>query len=104
MITQYMTANKLPRLETFASLCKEPDLSPAYILEVTEHWFRQSPFFNKVADVALSFLQIQCPVLHKEKKRQGVLFVNTENFVYVGIFLKTSALDIENVRKKTTCV
>lgn len=37
MITQYMTTNKLPRLETFAILCKELDLSPAYILGVTEH-------------------------------------------------------------------
>lgn len=32
-----MIANKLPKLETFAILCKEPDLSPAYILEVTKH-------------------------------------------------------------------
>lgn len=37
MITQYMTTNKLPRLETFARLCKELDLSPAYILGVTEY-------------------------------------------------------------------
>lgn len=104
MITQYMTANKPPRLETFASLCKEPDLSPAYILEERNIDFVKVRFLDKVADIALSVLQIQCPVLHKEKKRQGVLFINTENFVYVGIFLKTSALDIENVRKKTTCV
>lgn len=68
MITQYMTANKLPRLETFAILCKEPDLSPAYILEERNIDFVKVRFLDKVADVALSVLQIQCPVLHKEKK------------------------------------
>lgn len=37
MVTQYMTTNKMPRLETFARICKELDLSPAYILGVEEY-------------------------------------------------------------------
>ncbi|MBR2645938.1 MAG: helix-turn-helix transcriptional regulator [Clostridia bacterium] len=32
MITQYMTTKKLPKLDTFARLCKELDLSATYIL------------------------------------------------------------------------
>lgn len=32
MITQYMTTKKLPKLDTFAKLCKELDLSANYIL------------------------------------------------------------------------
>lgn len=32
MITQYITTKKLPKLETFAKLCKELDLSAEYIL------------------------------------------------------------------------
>lgn len=32
MITQYMTTKKLPKLDTFARLCKELDLSADYIL------------------------------------------------------------------------
>ena len=32
MITQYSTTKKLPRLDTFAKLCKELDLSANYIL------------------------------------------------------------------------
>ena len=32
MITQYTTTKKLPRLDTFARLCKELDLSADYIL------------------------------------------------------------------------
>ena len=32
MITQYMTTKKLPKLDTFAKLCKELDLSADYIL------------------------------------------------------------------------
>ena len=32
MITQYSTTKKLPKLETFAKLCKELDLSANYIL------------------------------------------------------------------------
>lgn len=32
MITQYMTTKKLPKLDTFAKLCKELDLSATYIL------------------------------------------------------------------------
>ena len=32
MITQYMTTKKLPKLDTFARLCKELDLSANYIL------------------------------------------------------------------------
>ena len=36
MITQYMTTKKLPRLDTFAKLCKELDLSASYILGITD--------------------------------------------------------------------
>ncbi len=32
MITQYVTTSKLPKLDTFAILCKELDLSSDYIL------------------------------------------------------------------------
>ncbi|MBQ8657618.1 MAG: helix-turn-helix transcriptional regulator [Clostridia bacterium] len=32
MITQYVTTKKLPKLDTFAKLCKELDLSADYIL------------------------------------------------------------------------
>ena len=32
MITQYCTTKKLPKLDTFAKLCKELDLSANYIL------------------------------------------------------------------------
>ena len=32
MITQFSTTKKLPRLDTFAKLCKELDLSANYIL------------------------------------------------------------------------
>ncbi len=32
MVTQYMTTKKLPKLDTFARLCKELDLSADYIL------------------------------------------------------------------------
>ncbi len=32
MITQYITTKKLPRLDTFARLCRELDLSAEYIL------------------------------------------------------------------------
>lgn len=32
MITQYITTKKLPKLDTFAKLCKELDLSANYIL------------------------------------------------------------------------
>ena len=32
MITQYKTTKKLPKLETFAKLCKELDLDANYIL------------------------------------------------------------------------
>ncbi len=32
MVTQYSTTKKLPRLDTFAKLCKELDLSANYIL------------------------------------------------------------------------
>lgn len=37
MVTQYMTTDKMPRLETFARICKELDLSPAYILGVADY-------------------------------------------------------------------
>ena len=32
MVTQYMTTKKPPKLDTFARLCKELDLSADYIL------------------------------------------------------------------------
>lgn len=32
MITQYVTTKKLPKLDTFAKICKELDLSADYIL------------------------------------------------------------------------
>lgn len=32
MITQYVTTKKLPRLDTFAALCRALDLSADYIL------------------------------------------------------------------------
>lgn len=32
MITQYSTTKKLPKLDTFAKICKELDLSANYIL------------------------------------------------------------------------
>ena len=35
MITQYRTTKKLPKLDTFAKLCKELDLDAAYILGLT---------------------------------------------------------------------
>ncbi len=36
MITQYRTTKKLPRLDTFARLCKELDLDANYILGITD--------------------------------------------------------------------
>ena len=36
MITQYRTTKKLPKLDTFAKLCKELDLSANYILGLDE--------------------------------------------------------------------
>ncbi len=36
MITQYITTKKLPRLDTFAKLCKELDLSAEYILGIKD--------------------------------------------------------------------
>ena len=36
MITQYRTTKKLPKLDTFAKLCKELDLDANYILGLTE--------------------------------------------------------------------
>ena len=36
MITQYKTTKKLPKLDTFAKLCKELDLDANYILGVNE--------------------------------------------------------------------
>ncbi len=35
MITQYKTTSKLPKLDTFAKLCKELDLDANYILGLT---------------------------------------------------------------------
>ena len=40
MITQYMTTKKLPRLDTFARLCKALDVSADYILD-TDHGLGQ---------------------------------------------------------------
>ena len=36
MITQYKTTKKLPKLDTFARLCKELDLDANYILGIDE--------------------------------------------------------------------
>lgn len=36
MITQYCTTKKLPKLDTFAKLCKELDLDANYILGLTD--------------------------------------------------------------------
>ena len=36
MITQYRTTKKLPKLDTFAKLCKELDLDANYILGLNE--------------------------------------------------------------------
>ena len=36
MITQYRTTKKLPKLDTFAKLCKELDLNANYILGIQE--------------------------------------------------------------------
>ena len=36
MITQYCTTKKLPRLDTFAKLCQELDVSADYILGLPE--------------------------------------------------------------------
>ena len=36
MITQYCTTKKLPKLDTFAKLCKELDLDANYILGLTK--------------------------------------------------------------------
>lgn len=35
MVTQYLTTKKLPKLDTFARLCRELDLSADYILGLT---------------------------------------------------------------------
>ena len=37
MITQYRTTKKLPKLDTFAKLCKELDLDANYILGISEN-------------------------------------------------------------------
>ncbi len=36
MVTQYSTTKKLPKLDTFAKICKEFDLDANYILGVTD--------------------------------------------------------------------
>lgn len=36
MVTQYCTTKKLPKLDTFAKLCKELDLDGNYILGLTD--------------------------------------------------------------------
>ena len=37
MITQYRTTKKLPKLDTFARLCKELDLDANYILGLSDN-------------------------------------------------------------------
>lgn len=37
MVTQYRTTKKMPKLDTFAKLCKELDLDANYILGLTEN-------------------------------------------------------------------
>lgn len=37
MVTQYKTTKKLPKLDTFAKLCKELDLDANYILGLCEN-------------------------------------------------------------------
>lgn len=37
MVTQYRTTSKLPKLDTFATLCKELDLDASYILGLTKN-------------------------------------------------------------------
>ena len=36
MVTQYRTTKKLPKLDTFAKLCRELDLDANYILGITD--------------------------------------------------------------------
>lgn len=36
MVTQYCTTKKLPKLDTFAKLCRELDLDVNYILGLTD--------------------------------------------------------------------
>lgn len=36
MITQYITTKKLPKLDTFAKLCKELDISANYVLGLSD--------------------------------------------------------------------
>ncbi len=37
MITQYCTTTKLPKLDTFAKLCKALDLSADYVLGLSDN-------------------------------------------------------------------
>ena len=37
MVTQYKTTKKLPKLDTFAKLCKELDLDANYILGISDN-------------------------------------------------------------------
>ena len=37
MITQYRTTKKLPKLDTFAKICKELDLDANYILGLSDN-------------------------------------------------------------------
>ena len=37
MVTQYRTTKKMPKLDTFAKLCKELDLDANYILGLTNN-------------------------------------------------------------------
>ena len=36
MITQYITTKKLPKLDTFAKLCKELDIDANYVLGLSD--------------------------------------------------------------------
>ncbi len=37
MVTQYCTTNKLPKIDTFAKICKELDLDANYVLGITDY-------------------------------------------------------------------
>ena len=37
MVTQYKTTKKMPKLDTFAKICKELDLDANYILGLTDN-------------------------------------------------------------------
>lgn len=37
MVTQYRTTKKLPKLDTFARICKELGLDANYVLDITDN-------------------------------------------------------------------